>query len=531
MKQLAHGFMPRPSVCDHSSKLNRMNLFSNYSSGKARTMPMQPTRRLSSCRLAAALLLSLFPALTKAQSATHNVDSIVQELRQGHNQQALAIANELLATSPKDCRLLSLKALAFSGLNRSGDALDFFKKAIARCPDYLLSLEGAAQIEYAAKSDEAVATLERVLSIQPNNVTAHAMLASAFRIRNRCPDALSHYEACSVLLPSRPDLLQGYASCEAQVGDFSSALVHYLNLLQANPADNIRYDVALLQWKTHAPETALVTLSPLLSEGRFDPAFSLAGHISEELGDTPRAVGLLRTAIQLAPDNIDNYLDFSNIAFSHKSFQVGIDMLNVGLQRSPNSASLYLARGVMEVQLTKNDAAVADFEQAHRLDPKLSFAVDAMGIMNSQQHNNAASLALFQSQTKVHPDDPLLQYLLAEELSQSATEDTDTQLQAAIAAAEQATKLDPHYQPAHDLLATLYLRANKPDLTIKEAELALSTDPDDEGALYQELRAKRRSGDTAKIQDLIDRLKVARIENAKKQQMTDRYRLQDDVSP
>jgi tetratricopeptide (TPR) repeat protein len=479
--------------------------------------------------LATALLLSLFSTLVMAQSAIPNVESLVQELRQGNNQRALAIADGLLAANPKDCRLLSLKALALSGLNRPGDALEFFKKAIAQCPDYLPSLEGAAQIEYATKSDEAVTTLERVVSIQPSNVTAHAMLASALRVRNRCPDALSHYEASSALLASRPDLLQGYASCLAQIDDFKSALVRYLELLQANPADNIRYDVALLQWKTRAPEAALATLTPLLADGRFEPAFSLAARISEELGDTPRAVTLLRTAIQLAPDNIDNYLDFSNIAFSHKSFQVGIDMLNVGLQRSPNAASLYVARGVMEVQLTKNDAAVADFEQAHHLDPKLSFAVDAIGIMNSQQHDNAASLALFQSQAKVHPDDPLLQYLLAEELSQSATDDVDMQLQAAIAAAERATKLDPHYQPAHDLLATLYLRANKPDLTIKEAELALSTDPNDEGALYQELRAKRQLGDSAKTQDLIDRLKTARIENAKKQQMTDRYRLQDDI--
>jgi len=61
-----------------------------------------------------------------------------------------------------------------------------------------------------------------------------------------------------------------------------------------------------------------------------------------------------------------------------------------------------VARGVLEAQLSRSDAAVADFEQGHRLDPKLSFAVDAVGIMQSQQHQGEQSLALFEAQAKQH---------------------------------------------------------------------------------------------------------------------------------
>jgi len=289
--------------------------------------------------------------------------------------------------------------------------------------------------------------------------------------------------------------------------------------------------VAVLQWKTGDGQAALATLAPLLAEGRFEPAFSTGSRIAEERGDTPKAVELSRAAIQLAPDNVENYLDFATIAFSHKSFQVGIDMIDAGLKRSPSAAPLYLARGVLEVQLSKSDAAVSDFEQAHRLDPKLSIALDAMGIMNSQQHDNNASLAVFESQAKMHPDDALVQYLLAEQLSQGEMEADVSRLREAISAAERATRLDPHYQQAHDLLATLYLRAKQPQSAINEAELALASDPNDEVALYQELMAKRRSGDTVATQELTARLKTAREENAKKQQTSDRYRLQDDTNP
>jgi tetratricopeptide (TPR) repeat protein len=455
---------------------------------------------------------------------------IVAQLRAGNNREASQLATRALTTHPGDCKLLSLNAVALTGLNRTDEALHFFKKALTKCPAYLPALEGAAQIEYAKKTPEAVTLLNRILAVQSDNATAHAMLATTLRTEGRCEDALIHFVAGRALFSSRPDLLQGYGYCLAQTGDLKAALVQYLDLLASHPDDKVRYNVALLQWKTHAADNALATLAPLLVGNQDEAALALASKICEEKGDTPRAVALLHAAILATPDNVDNYLAFAELAFNHKSFQVGIDMLNAGLKRIPNSAPLYVARGVLEVQLSHSDAAIEDFDHAHRLDPKLSFAVDAIGIMQSQQHQNAQSLALFESQAKLHPDDALVQYLLAEQLSQSTDNAEDSSLAAAIAAAKRATDIDPNYQPAHDLLAVLYIRAKQPKLAIQQAELALAQDPNDQVALYQEIMARRRSGDTTRIEALTTRLNEIRKENGRKQQDADRYRLQDEIS-
>jgi tetratricopeptide (TPR) repeat protein len=473
------------------------------------------------------LVLSIGSVTLPAQQKPSGTTAVVSELRQGNNQRALSLANRLLAANPRDCGLLSLKAVALTGLNQPKLALQSFRKALASCPSYLPALEGASQIEYAEHSPETAALLNRILTLQPDNVTAHAMLASVYRSQDKCTEAIDHYEASKALFPSRPELRQEYGSCFAQGGDLKAALVQFQELLASDPNDNTRYNVALLQWKTHADEEALATLAPMLAEGHNEHALALGSKIFEERGETPRAVELLRTAILMATDDVDNYLEFATIAFNHKSFQVGIDMLNAGLTRLPDSAPLYLARGVLEAQLTKNDSAVADFEKAHRLDAKLSFAIDAMGIMQSQQHQDAQSLALFESQAKLHPEDPLLQYLLAEQLSQSAADAGSQNLTAAIEAAKRATALDPKYEPAHDLLAVLYIRAKQPELAIKQAELALALDPNDQVALYQEIMARRRSGDRSQIEALTTRLNEIRKEKGRKQQIGDRYRLQD----
>ena len=398
--------------------------------------------------------------------------------------------------------------------------------ALNSCPTYLPALEGAAQIEYAQQSRDTPSLLRRILAVQPENPIAHAMLASILRLQQNCTDALTHYEASKALFPTRPDLLQGFGSCLADTGDLQSALATYQQLLATNPNDSIRYDVAVLQWKTHASDAALLTLSPLLTEAHHVPALALASKIHEEEGDTPQAVALLRDAILQSPDEVDNYLDFATVAFAHKSFQVGIDILNTGLNRLHNSAALYVARGVLEIQLSKSDLAIADFEKAHQLDPKMSFAIDAVGIMQSQQHHGGESLALFEVQANQHPDDPLLHYLLAEQLSQSAAEGNGSRLTAAIVGAKRAVTLDPQYQAAHDLLAVLYVRAKQPELAIEQAELALTKDPDDEIALYQELMAKRSSGDTLQIKALTAKLEEARKQAGRRQEIADKYRLQ-----
>ena len=473
----------------------------------------------------AVLVLCLFATGACAQKPSLTRADVTRELQRGDNQAALSLALAATRRAPHDCSLLSLEAIALEGLNETQQALHVFHDALANCPAYLPALEGAAQIEFAQHGSGTIALLQRILAVQPANLTASAMLATSLRAEAKCPEALKHYRASQPLFPSRPDLEQGYGACLVDTGDLRAATEVYGDLLNVKPNDAIRYDVALLQSKTHANTAALATLAPLLSGEHKVPALALASKLYEEEGETPKAVALLREAILQEPDQKDNYLDFATIAFAHKSFQVGIDMLNVGLQRLPDAASLLVARGVLRVQLSQSDTAVADFERAHRLDPKLSFATDAVGILQSQQHENAESLALFQNQAQLHKDDPLLQYLLAEQLSMNGASDTGSE--AAIAAAKRAVTLDPSYQAAHDLLAVLYVRSNQPKLAIAEAEAALALDPNDQSALFQEILARRRSGDASGVKALTARLDDAHKASELRQQKVDRYGLRD----
>ena len=477
--------------------------------------------------LVCAVLATSAPAQTTQPAA---VSAVVSQLRAGNPSAALDLAQKALGSHSGDCQLLSLEGVAFAAQQQGEKALESFHHALTHCPKYLPALEGAAQLEYARKSPEAIPLLQRVLAQTPNNPPAEAMLATSLARAGNCTAALPRLATLAAILGAdHPELQQTYATCLADSGDVTAALGQYKSLAAQHPTDAYQYDIAVLTWRNHDGQGAVAALQPLLNAGTFEPAFSLASRIAESLGDTAHAVEWLRTAIVLAPDNIDNYLAFANLAFVHSSFQVGIDVLNAGVARLPTAAPLLVARGVLEVQLSQEQQAIADFQQAHKLDPQLSLSTDALGIVKSQQHQDQASVNLFRQGAAQHPDDPIVQYLLAEQIS--SHDSTDANLLAAIAAAKRATELDPQYEPAHNLLAQLYLRAQKPTLAIEQAKLALAQDPNDQEALYQELMASRRSGDRAAVKALVARLNAARKQNADKQHDIDQYRLVEGAQP
>lgn len=461
------------------------------------------------------------------QSAA-DTSRVVQLLRAHQYEAADQATQPMLAAHPHDCRLLSLSGLALNGMQRPSAAKQAFSEALQTCPDSLLALEGAAQIAYAQKQPDAAALLQRILVLRPDDVTTHAMLAAVDRSRQECRAALPHFEASRALFATHPQLQEGYAFCLANTGDDREAAANYQQVLDQHADETARYNLAIVQSRLHDPKAALETLQPLLTSGGGEAPLELGSRLAEDAGDTPQAVQLLREAILRQPKNADNYLRFAQLSFTHNSVQVGIDMLNVGLTQLPDAGRLYLARGVLEVQLSQFEKAIVDFQKAHQLEPQLSLAMDAIGIMQSQQHQFDASLKLFEQQARAHPQDGLLQYLYAEALSQSHS--SDDKLQQAIAAAERSVAVDPGYEPARDLLAQLYLHADQPNRAVTQAEAALKMDPADQTALYQEMMAKRRLGQNAEVRQLAQRLAELRAKSAEQQKQARGYVLKDEIA-
>ena len=473
-----------------------------------------------------AALLSFLP-WAFAQSSGDKIGPITSALRAREFDKALQLLQPALQQSPKSAQLWTLQGIALSGEEHENEALASFRNALKIAPEYLPALEGAAQLEYKVGSVTAVPLLQHVLRLRPNDPTSHAMLAVLFCKRGDCATAVQHFEQSGSLLDSQPIALQRYGACLVRLKQLDKAIAVFSRLVTLDSADgNARHYLSTVQLMAERPQDAVETLVPLLQAG--DPnsrTLQLAASAYEASGDTPQAVRLLRQAIVSDPRNVDLYLDFANISLDHQSFQVGIAMLNSGLAAQPNAAPLYVARGVLYVQLAQYDQAEADFDQADALDPRHAIGSAALGLEAVQKNDPDQALATVRSKLARRPNDAYLLYLQADILNQKGPDVGSTEFQSALRSAKKAVFLQPGLAPAHNLLAKLFLQAGQNREAIAESRKALNINPKDQTAVYHLIQALRKTGEKTELPDLLKRLAQLRQEATRQEEQHNRYKL------
>lgn len=80
----------------------------------------------------------------RAQNREQQVQKVIEHLRVAKYRQSLSGVDALLAATPDDCRLLLLRGMALSGLQKRVEAVESYEKALRFCPDDLLALEGSS---------------------------------------------------------------------------------------------------------------------------------------------------------------------------------------------------------------------------------------------------------------------------------------------------------------------------------------------------------------------------------------------------
>jgi tetratricopeptide (TPR) repeat protein len=468
------------------------------------------------------------------QTAADQTGLITLALQNQEFARALELLRPALQQSPRNAQLWTMQGVAFAREAHKEEALVSFRRALSISPDYLPALEEAIQIEYERGSKAAIPLLRRVLRLRPGDQTTHGMLAVLEYQQENCSDAVDHFEKAGTLFDSQPSALHAYATCLVKLRQFDKASEVFGRALALTPQDGReRHLLAALQLMAHRPQDALSTLQPLLQAGNPNAeTLELSATAYEDSKDTPQAVASLRQAILLDPHNANLYVDFANLSSAHDSFQVGIDVVSDGIGQLPRAAPLYLARGVLYVQLAEYDRAEADFERAYELDPHQSLSSAAQGMLAAQENDLDRALATVQAKLAQRPKDAILLYLQADFLSQKGVEPGTPDFQLAMRSALQAVSLQPTMSGVRTVLAKLYLQAGNYPQAVEQCRKALDRDPKDQAALYHLIQGLRKMGDNGEIPDLLKRLAFLRKQAARDESQRNQYKLvEGDTQP
>ena len=461
-----------------------------------------------------------------AQPAQDRIAQIAASLREQQYESALQMVLETLRQYPGNAELWTMKGVACNGLGKRKEALDAFQHALRLVPDAIPALQGAAQIEYDNGDPAGIPHIERLLKLRPNDVTSHGMLAILEYQQGHCDAAVVHFEKAASLFASQVPALHAYGTCLVKLRQFDRAADVFKNSLALNPDDpRERQVLASVQLMAHRSEQAIATLSPLLSATPDAATLELASAAYEDAHDTEKAVATLRQAILIDPKDVKLYVDFAALAASHQSVQVGIDVVNDGINLQPKAAPLYFARGVLYVQLSDYDRAQADFEKAYELDPSQSLSAAAQGLTAVQQSNLPGALAGVREKLKRRPDDPVLLYLEADILAQEGAEPGSRDFVAALRSAKRAVALRPTLGPAHGVLAKLYLESGQYAQAAIHSRKALEVDPKDQASLYRLVQALRKAGKNEEIPELLKQIALMRQQANREQRERNRYKM------
>ncbi len=479
-------------------------------------------------RIQLAVLWVALGGAVLGQTLHDRVASITAALRNGEFDHALDLLKPALEAAPDNPQLQMLQGLAYSGKGNRDEALISYRAALKIAPNYLPALEGAAQLEYEAGRADADPLLEHVLKLEPGNETSHAMLGVLAYKAGDCAAAVEHFSASESMLASQPGALQEYGFCLVNMKQSEKAIPVFDRLLAENPNDlRARRSLAAVQLDSGRAQDALATLDPLLNADPDTTTLQLAANAYEANKDTRNAVKVLREAIVKNPRDTSLYVDFADIAMTHQSFDAGIEMINAGLKLQPSAAELYLARGVLYVQLADYDKAQADFEKSEALDPRVGESAAAQGMVAEERNQSdpAQALATVRAKLAKKPGDAFLWYLQGAIISQTAPEPGSAEFVQGMKSAQKAVELNPSLTAAHNVLSKYDLDAGNFAAAAKECRIVLDHDPADQSALYHLVIALRKTNKTGEIPELLKRLAKARQDAAKQEAEHNRYKL------
>lgn len=402
-----------------------------------------------------------FTLLMFLLAAIASGDVLSEALRGRRYGEALAEADALLKTRPRDERLWTARGLALQGLGRDSESLTSFERALSLSPDFIPALRGAVESAYRSRDQRAAGLLERLLHLEPENSTAHAMAGVIAFEHGDCGSAIRHFERSREEVRGNPQAYAMYGECLLAVDRVADALPVLESVAAANPDARVLRSLACAQLAAGRKQAALETI---------------------------------RKAIARAPDSEQNYVDLASAFLARNISPAAAVVVDTGLKRLPASARLYALRGVIEAEAGLDDAAARDFDKSNELDPANQYGAPGLGVLYADSDRSHEASAILRKRLEQDPGDAVLNYLLAQALAREGAAAGSAAFEEAEQALLRALRAKPDYAAAHTALGKLYVRANDNTRAISEFQSAVKLDPRDRIALSQLAAALRRAG-------------------------------------
>jgi len=288
-------------------------------------------------------------------------------------------------------------------------------------------------------------------------------------------------------------------------GRFHDAIPHLL-AAQGHVSNGFAADfnLALCYVATGQDQAAIPILHSVLSTGHATAsAYNLLAQAQIGASQPEEAFKTFERAVALDPKNEKLYLFLADSCMDHKSYDLGVRFIDLGLRHLPDSARLHYRRGILLSFLDQPDNARQDLKLASKLAPgtAISFLARAQeGLLNGDMPQ---AIQAAREGGRKEPGNYILLTILGQALIRQGASPGQQEFNEAQTALEKAVAERPEYSISQLALGQLELMAGRPDQAIEHLIKARQLAPDNPSVYSQLAAAYRQRGDLQEAEKML----------------------------
>ncbi|MDZ4687270.1 MAG: tetratricopeptide repeat protein [Planctomycetaceae bacterium] len=331
---------------------------------------------------------------------------------------ALADFDRAIALDPQSARLRNNRGFLRLSLEQFDAATEDFNESVKLSPEFVQAYNNRALVQIAqGKYRQAIDDLDKALTLKPDYLDAANNRGFSLMNLRRWDRALADFNRVLQIDRKHVNALANRALVKQHLGDFSGSITDLTDAMLLDPdkakyyahrrdaylaqgdVERARQDDLKIQYLIQLDEaTAAITAKPQ------DAASYVArAKLYRQRGDERRCLDDLAKAIELSPTRADARLQRARLLCDAKQFAAAIADCDAVLARGPNE-SAFSIRGDCRLAMEQVDEALADFEQARRLDSAVADAYFLKGKELARKGDAEQAQAYHDKAVAVDPD-------------------------------------------------------------------------------------------------------------------------------